>query len=160
MRFNHPILAAVLGAGLLASVSAAEPTGQTNAAIQKETYNYVLTMDKVRKLDKASTELQAFFQTHPEAKQPGANAAGLDRTVETLQTYPEANAIVARQGLTVREYVVGIVTISQAGVSVGFRQSGRGLPPSMAAGVNPVNTDFLAAHWNEVQQLAIFQGGR
>lgn len=139
---------------LLAGAASAQVRRSANDPDQKELYNCVLTMDKLQKLENATTALKDLSKKHPEMKDEG-NAKTLDETVQRLQKHSEAVAVLSKNGLSPREYVVGIMTLMQAGMAVGFKKSGtyKEYPPEMLKTVSKTNLDFVEQHWDAIQKM-------
>lgn len=146
---------AAIGACILLTAGAnAQNRKSSDDADQKEIYNYVLTMDKVQRMANATKELEALAKQHPELKDTGS-ANTLSETVAKLQKYPEAVAVIKKNGFTPREYTVGFMTLVQASMAVGFKKSGtyKEYPPKMLQLVSKQNLDFVEQHWDEIQKL-------
>jgi hypothetical protein len=145
-----------LAAGVLLAVSASAQARRARAddADQKELYNYVLTMDKLQKLGDTTKALQNYAKQHPEAKDE-SNGKTLDDMVQKMQKHPEAVAIINKNGLSPREYAVGLMTLMQAGMAVGFKKSGtyKEYPPDMLKLVSKQNLDFVEQHWDAVEKM-------
>jgi hypothetical protein len=139
---------------LLATVQAQTKRQAADDPDQKELYAYVLTMDKVQKLDGATKGLEELSKKHPEVKDEG-NAKSLDEMVQKFQKYPDAMAVLAKNGITPREYAVGIMTLVQAGMAVGMKKSGtyKEYPPQMLKLVSKPNLDFVEQHWDVIQKM-------
>jgi hypothetical protein len=140
---------------LLAACAHAQSKGSgDNDADQKELYNYALSMDKIQKIASATRELQALAKQHPDIND-NSDAKNLDATVAKIQKYPEAVAVIKKNGLSPREYVVGIMTVMQASMAVGFKKSGtyKDYPPKMLQLVSKANLEFVEQHWDEMQKL-------
>lgn len=124
-------------------------------ADQKELYNYTLSMDKIQKIADATKGLEALQKQHPEIKGEGGDAQNIDDTVRKLQKYPEAVAVLSKNGLSPREYTVGVMAAIQAAMAVGLKKSGayKDYPPDMLKLVSKANLDFTEQHWDEFQKL-------
>ena len=121
---------------------------------QKEFYNYVLTMDKVQKLGNATKDLTELLARHPEM-QSGSSDYNLDQITQQMQKYPEAVAILKKNGLTPREYVVGTKTLIQASMAVGLKKDGtyKEYPPELLKVVSPANLAFVEKHFDEIHKV-------
>jgi hypothetical protein len=64
-------------------------------------------------------------------------------------------AVLAKNGITPREYAVGIMTLVQAGMAVGMKKSGtyKEYPPQMLKLVSKPNLDFVEQHWDVIQKM-------
>ncbi len=121
---------------------------------QKEFYNYVLTMDKVQKLGTATKDLMQLQARYPEM-QSGSSDYNLDQITQQIQKHPDAVAILKKNGLTPREWVVGTRTLVQASMAVGLKKSGtyKEYPPEMLKDVSPANLAFVEKHFDEVHKV-------
>ena len=153
MRVHTGIMAIAAGAVLVVGAAAQNRSG-VNDADQKELYNYVLTMDKIQKIGNATKALEVLAKQHPEI-QSEDNAKTIDDTVKKFQKYPEAVAAISKNGMSPREYTVGVMVVIQAGMAVGFKKSGtyKEYPPEMLKLVSRANLDFTEQHWDEIQKL-------
>lgn len=139
---------------LTAGASAQSKRAEGNDADQKELYNYTLTMDKLQKFAGSTKELQALAKQHPELNN-SEDSKTIDETVAKLQKYPEAVAVMKKNGLSPREYTVGFMTLVQASMAVGLKKSGtyKEYPPKMLQLVSKQNLDFVEQHWDDIQKL-------
>jgi hypothetical protein len=121
---------------------------------QKESYNYVLTMDKVQKLANATKDLTELFARHPEM-QTFSSYYNLDQITQQFQKYPEAVAILKKNSLTPREYVVAKGTLMQASMAVRLKKDGtyKEYPPEILKDVSPANLAFVEKHFDEVHKV-------
>ena len=160
MTAQSRIVSSLLAGVLLAAGAYAQGkrTGDDDAD-QKELYNYVLTMDKIQKIASATRGLEALQKQHPEIKDEN-NAKTLDETVKKFQKYPDAVAILSKNGLSPREYAVGVMTTMQAAMAVGFKKNGtyKEYPPNMLKLVSKANLDFTEQHWDEIEKLTKMSG--
>ena len=138
---------------LSVAAAAAQSNKGRSTADQKESYNYVLTMDKVQKLKDATKALTALAARYPDLPS-GSSEQTLDEIAQRFQKYPDAMAILNKNGLTPREYVVGTMTMVKALMAVGLKRSGRykEYPPSMLEVVSPANLAFVEKHYDEVRK--------
>jgi hypothetical protein len=146
---------------LLAGIATAQTKKRVDdSPDQKELYNYVLTLDKLHKLANATKSLENLGKQHPELNDT-SKAKTLDETVQKFQKYPEAVAVLKQNGLEPREYVVGMMTMVQAGMAVGLKKSGtyKEYPPDMLKVVSKANLDFLEQHWDEFEKLTKMNAG-
>lgn len=149
------VLGTLIAAGLLSGIAAAQTRSRgTDESGQKELYNYVLTMDKIQRISGATRALEALARQHPELNDMNS-AKTLDATVQNFQRYPDAVAVVKKFGMEPREYIVGVMTVMQAGMAVGFKKSGtyKEYPPDILKLVSKANLEFVEQHWDEVQKL-------
>ena len=139
---------------LISSAAAQSKKSADNDADQKAVHDYVLSMDKIQKLANATRQLQDLAKQHPEIKDE-SNANTLDETVRKFQKYPDAVAVLSKNGLSPREYAVGMMATMQAAMAVGFKKNGtyKEYPPKMLALVSKANLDFTEQHWDEIQKM-------
>jgi hypothetical protein len=147
-------LSTLLAVAMGATVAAAQSKRSADDPGQKEIYNYILTMDKVQKIGAATKTLQALAKQHPELNDT-SQANTLDETVQKLEKYPDAIAVIKKNGMAPREYIVGVMCVMQAGMAVGFKKSGtyKEYPPDMLKLVSKANLDFVEQHWDDFQKL-------
>ena len=125
-----------------------------SAADQKELYDYVLTMDKAQKIATATQALQPLSKQHPQLTNQG-DAKSIDESVQNFQKYPDAVAIVGKQGMKPREYIVGMMVLLQVNMAVGFKKQGafKDYPPDMLKMVSKANLDFGEKNWDKLQAM-------
>lgn len=155
---------ALICIAVAAAVGIAEAQARkTESPDQKELYNYVLTMDKIQKASNATKDLQEYAKKHPELGQGmDGDAKNLNDMVARLQKYPEAVAILNKDGISPREYAVCFMTLMQASMAVGFKKSGtyKDYPPKMLEVVSKPNLDFVDQHWDQIRKMTDFGGGQ
>jgi hypothetical protein len=145
----------VLPVAMLSFAAAAAQSGKAqDSPDQKESYNYVLTMEKVQKLGNATKDLVELSARHPEM-QSGSSDHNLDQMTQQMQKYPEAVAILKKNNLTAREYLVGTGTLIQARMIVGFKKDGKykEYPAEMLKVVSPANLAFVEQHFDEIHKV-------
>jgi hypothetical protein len=128
-------------------------TSTSNDADQRELLSYTLTMDKVQKLAGAIHGLGALAQAHPELKSAASpDNDSLDAITKRLQQYPDAVAVLAKNGLSPREFAVGSLTLMQSAMAVGFKKSGvvKEYPAEMTKLVSPANLAFVEQHYDDI----------
>lgn len=126
---------------------------------RKEVYDYVLTLDKIQKLDQATKALREFSKSHPELKGDRSGSKSFDERAQKIQQYPKAVALLAENGLSPREYLVGLVTVNQALMVLFSRQTGqKGMSPEMQKRVSPANLAFVEQHWDDIRKIGILRG--
>lgn len=148
-------VAAAVVAGLAAAGAAAQGGKGSDGADQKELYNYPLTTDKLQKLDRATKALGELSRRHPDYAGI-SDSKTLDEMDRKMSGLPEVVSALAASGLKAREYAVGIMTLTQATMAVGFKKSGayKEYPPDMLKLVSKANLAFVEQHWDEIQKLA------
>jgi hypothetical protein len=153
---RQAIAAATTAILLVAGAYAQTRKNAADSADQKELYNYVLTMDKVKKLAAATMQFQELAKKHPELNdEKQTDSKNIDEMVQKLQKYPDVVSILSKNGLTPREYAVGFMTLMQASMAVGFKKSGtyKEYPPKMLEVVSKPNLDFVDQHFDEIQKV-------
>ncbi|HKE28743.1 MAG TPA: hypothetical protein VKB88_40615 [Bryobacteraceae bacterium] len=153
---NHKTVSTLLAALLLAAGAYAQGKKSSDDADQKELFNYVLSMDKVQKFSGVTKALQPLAKQHPEIQNDPNDAKSIDELVRKFQRYPDAVAVLSKNGFTPREYIVAMMTTVQATMAVGMKKSGmyKEYPPEMLKTVSKANLDFVDQHWDEFQKLA------
>ena len=153
MTHAHRAVSVFVAGVLLAAAAAQNKKSPQDEADQKEVYNYVLTLDKIQHFGSIIKGLQELEKSHPETKDE-SEAASLDQIVRKLQKYPDAVALIARNGFSPREFAVCSMTMMQAAMAVGFKKAGtyKEYPPEMLKVVSKVNLDFVEQHWDEIQK--------
>jgi len=138
---------------LSVAAAAAQSRKAQDSPDQKEFYNYVLTMDKVQNLRNATKDLMEVAARHPDMES-GSSDYNLDQITQQMQKYPEAVAILKKNGLTPREYVVGTKTLIQASMAVGLKKDGtyKEYPPELLKVVSPANLAFVEKHFDEIHK--------
>lgn len=134
-------------------VSAVAQT-EFSAADQKELFSCVLTMDKVQRISDATEALQPVRKQHPELSSL-SGAKSLSEAAKTIQKYPDAVAILAKNGLKPREYVVGLIEAMQARLIVGLKKQGtfKDYPPDLLKLVSKTDLDFAEEHWDAIRAI-------
>jgi hypothetical protein len=147
-------LAASIALTTLLAAAHAQTTKRQDDPDQKELYNYVLTMDKIQKLDAATKGLEDLSKKHPEVKDE-SDAKSLNDMAQKFQKYPDAMAVLAKNSITPREYAVGLMTLMQAGMAVGMKKSGtyKEYPPELLKVVSKPNLEFVEQHWDVIQKM-------
>ncbi len=123
-------------------------------ADQKELFDYTLSIEKIQKLGSVLKTFNQMSAQHPEL-QSGDSGGSISATTAKIQQYPEAVAVLTRNGLTAREYIVGSMTLIQAGMAVGFKRAGtyKEYPPDMLKIVSRPNLTFVEQHFDEITKI-------
>ena len=132
--------------------------GDNDDADSKEVFNYVLSMDKIRKLAAVQTDVKALQKANPDLQKQMDNDntdGNLSALAQKVQKYPRVAAIVKKDGLTPREYIVGTLALIQAGLGVSMKKNGtfQEYPLKMLTLVNPANLKIVEANWDEIVKL-------
>lgn len=155
--------------GMVSPAASAQGLGAQEDPDQKVLYNYTLTMDKVKKLAHAIEALQKLQKTDPDSLKQnggdsgddagnsgdGSNRLELDKKVKTIEKLPKVVAVLKKDGLTPREYVVGSLSLFQAWTSVALKREGaiKEYPPETFKIVNKKNITFLEKHFDEINNV-------
>jgi hypothetical protein len=166
MKYAKVCLAVLTGLLVLGGQAAATASSKSSQddADQKELYQYVLTLGKVHKLQAAMGGLASYAQAHHQGSDWDdlSNAKSLGDMVQVLGRHPGWRALLAKNGLTPREYAVGGLTLMQAWMAVSFKKNGtyKQYPPDVLKTVSPANLAFVEKHFDEINKaFAGSQGG-
>jgi len=140
------------GAQTKAGAAQKGATKGASDADQQELFKYVLTMDKIQKIGTSMHSLTDLAKKHPELENESSSSATLDDMVQKFQKYPDAVAVLTKNGLTPREFAVGTMALMQAGMAVGMKKSGmyKEYPPQMLKVVSGPNLTFVEQHYDEI----------
>jgi hypothetical protein len=145
---------------LLAPLSSAYPQQQQNGyrlADQQEKTNYLLSMEKIRKLGEVEKVTQEIFDKDTDVRDAwndhgiGAQGSMAADVRITEKEFPQIAAAIHKAGFSTREYVVCFLTLSQAQQAVSFKKEGKTkeYPPY----VNPANIKLLEEHREEIIRI-------
>jgi hypothetical protein len=142
-------------AAVLAQQSKADFTPED----QKEIAAYTLSMDKIRKVSVASKELKEWQAKNPDlakGAEDNDEAGTLSAKAKKFDAkYPEAAAIIKKNGLDTHEFFVSTYVFLVTSTFVGMKKSGQIKDYSAAQGqVNPANFTLVESHWDEIQKMA------
>lgn len=137
---------------LLAATSAeTQIKKSTNDIDLKESYLYVLNMDKIHKLQDIRNALSGLLT------EPTVDALEHDRSLtegtfteraKVLELrYPQVTAIILKKGMLTREYLVATHVLVQTLLQVASKERWQ---PSQA--VNPANVALFEQHQNEIRK--------
>src|ERR1041385_1285453 len=142
---------------LLSGAALAQPKKRgVDDAEQKELHDYVLTMDKINKMAAVTKAFQDYGKRHPEVNSDkNSDSKSLDEMVQKIQKLPEAQAILAKNGISARDYAVGFFSLMQASIAVGAKKPGayKDYPPEMLKLVSTANLAFVEQHFDEITKL-------
>src|ERR1044071_1375529 len=149
----HCIALAFGLAGLATSPTVAQGP-KANGADDRELFSFVLTMGKVQHLSGAAKGLHELEKKHPGMSNGGPNKS-IDEMVGAIKKYPDAVAVLAKNGLSPRDYAVGFLTLIQSTMVVGLKKAGtfKSYPPDMTKLVSQANLAFVEQHYAEIQKL-------
>jgi hypothetical protein len=147
------VVGLLLPAAAAAQGKAAPKSGAD--ADQQELFKYVLTMDKIQKIGVSMHALTELAKQHPEIKDDTSSGDSLDEMAKKFQKYPDAIAVLTKNGLTPREFAVGTLTLMQAGMAVGMKKGGmyKESPPEMLQVVSGPNLSFVEQHFDEILKV-------
>lgn len=150
--------ALILFASVVVHATPQAGTAGASAADQKELFNYTLTLDKIHKLADAQKDMAALQKSDPaldKSISSDDSEGNLDQLAQKIEKYPPVVAVLKKDGLTPREYIVATMTLIQAGLAVGMKKAGayQEYPPKMLELVSQANLTFLEKNWDEVQKV-------
>lgn len=164
MRYAKVCLAVLTGLLVLGAQAAATGSSKPaqDDADQRALYKYVLTMGKVHKLQAAMGALAGYAQAHHQgsAMDDLNNAKSLGDMTAVIGRHPGWRALLAKSGLTPREYAVGSLALMQSWMAVSFKKNGtyKQYPPDVLKTVSPANLAFVEKHFDEINKA--FGGGQ
>jgi hypothetical protein len=160
MHFVERSLAIFAITALLAPQPASAQANKSDAdADQKELYSYVLTVDKLHKLADATRDMKEWQKKNPQAADEKADTASeegsISQRVKDIEAKtPELVAIVRKNGLTTREYMVALLVLMQASILVGMKKAtDTEYSKDATTLVSPANLAFVEQHWEELQKM-------
>ncbi len=123
-----------------------------------EIRQYRLTMDKVEKAATATEQVGALMASNPELKKKADaesdDDASIDQKAKQFDTkFPEATAIVHRNGLSTREYIVISLALLNDMMMVGMKMQGA-IKEYPANSVTPENAAFVEQNFDKLKVLA------
>ena len=124
------LVLAVLAFGLPSGTIQAQEAGWSakDAAAIK---SYTLTMDNMRRTSEAAGAVEQLKEAREDDDEDTPQS--IDAMVQRINAVPEARAILAKHGLTAREYALALVASAQAAAAVELEAAGHkaeGLPVS------------------------------
>ncbi|HEY1468451.1 MAG TPA: hypothetical protein VGF61_05365 [Candidatus Acidoferrum sp.] len=126
----------------------------------KEIATYSLSMDGIRHLATATGQLKEWEQKNPDAAKGMdgdelKNAASVTEQAKIFDSkFPQGTAILKKNGLSTREYLISLYAFVQAAMIVAFKKAGQAPEADKLTGViNPANIDLIEKNWDEVQKL-------
>jgi hypothetical protein len=150
------------------ALHAAPPQAGTSGASpadQKELLNYTLTMDKINKLAAAQKDMENLQKSNPDlAKSMDSDdsTGSLDQLTAKIQKYPPVVAVLKKDGLAPREFIVATMVMVQSSIAVGMKKSGAytDYPPKMLELISQANLTFVEQHWDDLQKtMPAFSSG-
>lgn len=120
--------------------------------------HYTLTMDKITRFTQVAKDLGAFAKAHPEAKKSMENDAdqheSLDAMTNRISSMPEVVAIMNKDGLPPREFVLVEMTYMQAAMAFSMKPANEPDAKYCAeVHMNPANLTFMRDHQAELKSI-------
>jgi hypothetical protein len=126
----------------------------------KEIAAYSLSMDGIRHLAAATSELKEWEQKNPELSKGMdgdelKNAGSISEQAKVFDSkFPQAIAVLKKNGFSAREYLVSLYAFVEAAMVVTFKKAGQAPDADKLNGVvNPANIDLVEKNWEEIQKL-------
>jgi hypothetical protein len=122
-----------------------------------EVRHYRLTMDKLEKAAAATEQVDALMASNPEMKKRAdaeSDDATIDQKVKQFDTqFPDATAIIHKNGLSTREYIVVSLALLNDLMMVGMKMQGaiKEYPPDS---ITPENAAFVEQNFDKIKKLA------
>lgn len=117
-------------------------------------------MDGIRHLAAATSELKEWEQKNPELStgmngDELKNAGSISEQARIFASkFPQATAVLKRNGFSTREYLVSLYAFVEAAMVVTFKKAGQAPDADKLNGVvNPANIDLVEKNWDEIQKL-------
>jgi hypothetical protein len=113
--------------------------------------NTDLTSARIEKILKAGVRMRDYVKAHPEVRQNDfMEGRTLDQSVKFVESKPEMVAIMKAEGVTPREWLLGVMAFNNAAMwsEISKRSPNQPTPPM----VNPKNVALLQAHPELVQK--------
>ena len=159
---RNAILTCFVAFGLLASSPfAARAQKATDDELDaKEIATYSLSMDGIRHLATATSELKEWEQKNPDASKGMdgdelKNAGSLTEQARIFDSkFPQGTAILKKNGFSTREYLISLYAFIQAAMVVTLKKAGQAPESDKLTGVvNPANIELVEKNWDEIQKL-------
>ena len=160
---GNAILSGFTALALLASSTfAAQPQKATDDdPDRKEIATYSLSMDGIRHLADATKQLKEWEQNNPDLSKGMdgdelRNAGSITEQAKIFDgKFPQATAILKKNGFSTREYLIALYAFIQADMVVTFKKAGQAPDADKLNGVvNPANIDLIEKNWDEIQKLS------
>ena len=126
----------------------------------KEIAAYSLSMDGIRHLATATSELKEWEQKNPDASKGMdgdelKNAGSITEQAKVFDSkFPQATAVLKKNGFSTRVYLVSLYAFVEAAMVVTFKKAGQAPDADKLNGVvNPANIDLVEKNWDEIQKL-------
>ena len=126
---------------------------------QKESYVYILTMEKINKLEEVRKAVSELLEDNKQtSKRIDDDKSLLQGTLAQRAraldvNHPEVAATIRKQGISTREYLLAGHVLFKAFMQVGAKKAGEIQDYSNAGeGINPANLTFVEQHWEEIRK--------
>ena len=160
--YARVVLASLLAMALVGSQTAAlaghQSKGEWTPEDQKEVAAYLLTMEKVKSIASAMKELKAWREKNPglakdlESDESGGSLSASAKAIDAK--FPQAAAIIKKNGIDTREFLVGLYVLFASFGVVSMKKSGDIKDySSVNKTVNPANLQFVESHFDEIEEL-------
>ena len=156
MKTSHGVTLAVSAIAILLSAPLTKAQISDNNPDLVEVRHYRLTMDKVQAAADASEQVNALIASNPELKKRVDADSGdetIDQKAKRFDTsFPDVAAIVRRNGLSTREYVVVTLALMNDYMLVGMKKQGsiKEYPPNA---ITPENAAFVEQNFDKLKVL-------
>lgn len=156
------VLACFTGIALLSVQGGALRAQQSNsdwtAEDKKEVLAYQLNMDKIKRIFAASKDLKDWQVKNPDAAKQMQTEEGEGSITSNAKAidakFPAAAAILKKNGMETREFLVGLYVLFASVNLVGMKKSGEIKDYSAANGtIHPANLTFVESHLDEIEKL-------
>jgi hypothetical protein len=129
----------------LPAVAAAAPGASLDSGDQQALHDYELTPARIEKLTKIGVRMGEYVKAHPEARHSDImKGKTLDDSVKAIQAKPEVMAMLKSEGVSPRDFMLGTLSLMQAGMLVQMRNQYPGA--AMPDNTNPKNLELVASH--------------
>jgi hypothetical protein len=144
MRFATLLFATT---SLLATASLLCAQPSTTDAKRQAILDYKLDLKRANQLITAMTAMTKYVASLPDFKERAKKSAAMTpaEQIAQVENNPKAVAICKDNGLTVREYLIGVPTLTMAILVA------KGRPPSTQVYASPANVAFVKANLAELQ---------
>lgn len=160
-RIGMVLLSSLILAGASTVVMAQGPPPEQpqNNPELAEIRNYRLTMPKIDKYAAVTDGMSSLLQAHPEmekALESGNDSAepkNIAETVTQFETkFPQGVALIKKQGMTTREYVVLSFALLNDVMIVGMKKGGqlKAYPPNS---ITPENSTFVEQKYDKLNKI-------
>jgi hypothetical protein len=129
----------------LPAVAAAAPGAAMDAGDQQALHDYELTPAKIEKLTKIGVRMGEYVKVHPEARHSDMmKGKSIEDSVNAIQARPEVMAMLKSEGLSPRDFMLGTLSMMQAGMMAQIRAHNPSV--QLPDTVSSKNLDLVASH--------------